>query len=237
MVITATAEAVSTAAAEAVSTAAAEAAEMASSAGAGHPVPPEGGTGGAETSRRDEASPEGEAAGRNDEIARLKREMVEMSLRLEIREEERTRMERLQQGAGGDMRPREPHGQPGTFLVGFGKPSPKLDSNKEDTYFKWLKKFLSWAVTNTCDDGLKENSDPIVLQGPNRRSQQDLEYRFGTATVAAARRAHEGIANALTNSSLLYKIHDIGSPSLAMAEVRRHHVPSDEIGKQAYQRQ
>ena len=86
MAITATAEAVGTTAAEAVGTAAAEAVEMASSAGASNPVPPEGGTaspeGGAETSGRDEASPEGGAAGRDYEIARLKREIAEMSLRL-----------------------------------------------------------------------------------------------------------------------------------------------------------
>ena len=135
-----------TATAEAVGIAAAGAAEMASSAGARKPVPPEGGTaspeGGAETSKRDEASPESRAAGRDDEIARLKREMAEMSLRLEIREEWRTRMETLQQGDGGD-------GQPGTFLVGFGKPSPKLDSSKEGNYFKWSKQFLSIVGCHT----------------------------------------------------------------------------------------
>ena len=139
-------------------------------------------------------------------------------------------METLQQGAGGD-------GQPGTFLVGFGKPSPKLDSSKEGNYFKWSKQFLSWAVTNTCNDLLKETSDPIVLQGPNRRSQKDLDYRFGTARIAAARRAYEGITNAILNSSLLYEIYDIGTPSLAMAEVRRHYVPSDKLDKHAYQRE
>ena len=120
-----------TATAQAVSTAAAETAEMASSAGARNPVSPEDG---AETSRRDEASPKGGAAGRDDEIVHLKREMTEMPLRLEIREEERTRMERLQQGGGGKMRPTEPHGQPGTFLVGFGKPSLKLDCSKEGSF-------------------------------------------------------------------------------------------------------
>ena len=92
---------------------------MASSAEARNPVPPESGTtspeGGAETSRRDEASPEGGAAGRDDEIAHLKRVMAEMSLRLEIRGEERMRMERLQRGVVEEMRPPEPHGQPGTF--------------------------------------------------------------------------------------------------------------------------
>ena len=88
-----------TATAEAVGTAAAEATEMDSSAGGRNPVTPEGGTaspeGGAETSGRDEASPEGGAAGRDDEIARPKREIAEMSLWLDVTEEERTRMERL----------------------------------------------------------------------------------------------------------------------------------------------
>ena len=144
-----------TATAEAVGTAAAEAAEVASSAGARNPVPPEGGPGEAETNRSDEASPEGGAAGRDDELACLKREMAEMSLRLEIREEEQTKMERLLRGAGGGMRPLEPHGQPGTFLVGFGEPSPNLDSSEEGNCFKLSKQFLSWAVTNTCDDALE----------------------------------------------------------------------------------
>ena len=135
------------------------------------------------------------------------------------------------------MRPPEPHGQPGTFLVGFGKPSPKLDSSKEGNYFKWSKQFLWWAVSNTCDDVLKETSDPIVLQGPNRKTQQDLDHRFRTARVAAARWAYEGITNALSNSSLLYKISDIGSPSIAMAKVRKHYAPSDDLDKQAYQRE
>ena len=98
----------------------------------------------------------------------------------------------------------------------------------------WLKRFLSWAVTNTYNDMLKETRDPIVLQGPNRGSQQDLEYRFGTARVAAARRAY---TNALPRSSLLYKVYDIGSPSIAMAEGRRHFVPSDDLDKQACQKE
>ena len=40
---------------------------------------------------------------------------------LEVRHEPRDREE---------MPPPEPHGQPGTFLVGFGKPSLKLHSSK-----------------------------------------------------------------------------------------------------------
>ena len=49
------------------------------------------------------------------------------------------------------------------------------------------------------------------------------------ARVAAARRAYESTTNAVTNSSLLYKIYDIGSPTLAMAAVRRDYVPSDDL--------
>lgn len=133
-----------TAAAGAVNTATAEDAEMASSAGARNPVLLEGETsppgGGAETSRKNEASPAGGAASRDDEIAHLEREMAEMSLGLEIREEERTRLKTFQQGGGAGMCPPEPHGMPGTFLVRFGKPSPKIDSsNKEGTYLKWLE--------------------------------------------------------------------------------------------------
>ena len=86
----------------------------------------------------------------------------------------------------------EPHDQPGTYFVRLGKPSPNLDSNMEGHVFKWSKQFLSWAGTNTCDDSFKETSNTIVLQGPNRKSQQDLIYRFATSRVAAARRAYEG---------------------------------------------
>ena len=107
----------------------------------------------------------------------------------------------------------------------------------EEKYFNRSKQLLSCAVTNTCDDVLKENCDPMVLQGPNRRRQQDLDYRFGTPRVAAARSASEGITKQISNSSLLYKIYEIGSPSLAKAEVRRHYVPSDEFDNQEYQRE
>ena len=48
----------------------------------------------------------------------------------------------------------------------FGKPAPKLE-NKAGSYFTWSKQFISWAVTNTCDDALTETGDPIILQGPH----------------------------------------------------------------------
>ena len=73
-----------TATTEAISTAAAEAAEITGRARARTPVPPEGG---ANTSKRDEASPESEGAGHDYAIARLKRETAEMVIRPKIREE------------------------------------------------------------------------------------------------------------------------------------------------------
>ena len=130
----------------------------------------------------------------------------EMEIRMEIREEERTRTERLQQGGGGGPRPPEPRGQPGTFVVGFGKPAPKLDEVKEGGYFRWVKQFMSWSISNTCDEALKMTSDPIIFQGPNKRSREELECQFGPTKVAAARRAFEGIAAAITNSSHTHKI-------------------------------
>lgn len=60
---------------------AAEAAEMASSAGARNPAPPKGGT---RKNRRNEASMEGGAAGRDSEIARLKQPALGMTIRMEV---------------------------------------------------------------------------------------------------------------------------------------------------------
>ena len=80
---------------------------------------------------------------------------------------------------------------------------------------------------------MNETNDPIILQGPNRRREKDLDYSSETARAAADSRAYEGITNALSNSSLLCQINDIGSHCLAMAEVRRHYVPSDDLDKQA----
>ena len=100
--------------------------------------------------------------------------------------EERDRAERMQerryQGTGGGMNSSEQHGQPGTFIVGFGKPAPKLE-NKAGNCFPWSKQFMTWAVTNTCDDALTETSDPIILQGPHAVSRGELEIRHGPNKV------------------------------------------------------
>ncbi|MEP6389042.1 MAG: hypothetical protein ABJ056_03870, partial [Halioglobus sp.] len=83
---------------------------------------------------------------------------------------------------------------------------------------------------------LKESSDRIASQGPNRRGQ-DLDYRVGTARVAVARWTYEGITIALPNSSSVYGTYDICSPSLAMAAVLPHDLPGDDLDKQVYQRE
>ena len=116
---------------------AAEAAVGASIAGARFEPPPEGGVAG----RNDEIAcqrqggenqppPEGGTAGRDEEIARLLRENLELRIRAEIEAEERHRAERTQerryQGTGGEMNSSKQRGQPGTFIVGSGKPAPKL---------------------------------------------------------------------------------------------------------------
>lgn len=130
----------------------------------------------------------------------------------------------------------EQRGLLGTSIVGFGKPAPKLEI-KAGSYFLWLKQFITWAVTNTCDDVLMETSDPIVLQSRHAISREEIEFRHGPNKEASVRRAFEGITAAFThNLPLLRKIQDIGSPRLAMAEIRRHYVPSDDLDKQAYLR-
>ena len=69
-------------------------------------------------------------------------------------------------------------------------------------------------------------------------SRGELEIRHVPNKVALARRAFEGITAAVThNSPLVRKIQEIGSPSLAMAEIRRHYVPGDDLDKQAYLRE
>ena len=76
------------------------------------------------------------------------------------------------------------------------------------------------------------------MQGPHAINRGELEIRHGPIKVASARRAFEGITAAVIhNSPLPRKIQAIGSPSLAMAEIRRHYVPSDDLDKQAYLRE
>ena len=55
--------------------------------------------------------------------------------------------------------------------------------------------------------------------------------------MASARRAYEGITNAVTSSFLLGKIYELRNPSLAMAEIRRMYVPNDDLDNQAYLRE
>ena len=62
-------------------------------------------------------------------------------------------------------------------------------------------------------------------------------FRHGQARVASARRAYEEITSAVTNSFLLGKIDELGSPGLAMTEVRRMYVPSDDLDRQSHLRE
>lgn len=89
----------------------------------------------------------------------------------------------------------EQRGLLGTSIVGFGKPAPKLEI-KAGSYFLWLKQFITWAVTNTCDDVLMETSDPIVLQSRHAISREEIEFRHGPNKEASVRRAFEGITAA-----------------------------------------
>ena len=80
------------------------------------------------------------------------------------------------------------------------------------------------------------NNNPIVFQGPHETSSEELEFCHGTIEVASAHRAYESITTAIADSSLLPKTNEVRTPSLAMAEVRRMYVPSDNLDKQAYLR-
>ena len=117
---------------------AAEAAVGASSTGARFEPPPEGGAAvrndGITCQRQGgEIQPpsKGGTAARDEEIARLLRENLELRIRAETQAEERDRAERMQkrryQGTAGGINSSEQCGQPGTFIVGFGKPAPKLE--------------------------------------------------------------------------------------------------------------
>ena len=140
----------------------------------------------------------------------------------EIESEERDRLENMQekryQGIGGGMNSSEQGGQPGTFIVDFGRPTLKLES-KAGRCFPWSKHFITWAATSPSDDALTETSDSIISQGPHGMSRGELEIRHRSNKGASSRRAFEGITAAVTHTSpVLRKIQEIGSPSFAMAE-------------------
>ena len=101
------------------------------------------------------------------------------------------------------------------------------------TFFVWKKHFTSWTVTNSCEDALLGTTNPIVFQGPDAVSREELVFHHGQAREASARMVHEGITSAVRNLFLLGKIYELGSPSLAMAEVRRMYVSSNDLDKQS----
>lgn len=82
---------------------------------------------------RNQSPLEGGANARDNEIASLRMENIRVRVRLEIQAEEREKTNRAQQKrlrlGGGGMGPQqsEQRVQPGTFVIGFGKPAPKLD--------------------------------------------------------------------------------------------------------------
>ena len=72
------------------------------------------------------------------------------------------------------MHPPEPHGLSGTFLVGFGKPSPKRDSSQEGSYFEWSTQCSQGASTNTSDEISRRAATRQACRAQNRKSQLDL---------------------------------------------------------------
>ncbi|CAM9184868.1 unnamed protein product, partial [Laminaria digitata] len=176
------------------------------------------------------------------ELETMRRQLLEMRIRMEVQAEERDRTETVQwerqrlerlQPVGGMVGGPEQHAQPGTFMVSQNKPAPKLnDKTGGVEYFTWKKQFRSWAVSSSCEDALKETTNPIIFHGPNTNTH--LHERN---EVTAARRAHDGINHAMTSQSLLRNIYVLGSPSLAMALIRKKYVPSDDLDKHAYTRE
>ena len=105
-------------------------------------------------------------------------------------------------------------------MVVFGKPAPNV-KDEVDGFSTWTKEMTSWAVPKTSEGALKETDNPTIFQGSNARAKEVLYFYFWREKVESACRAREGITTAATNSSLLRKFYDIGSPSLAMDELRR----------------
>ena len=79
---------------------------------------------------------------------------------------EKIKLERLQLRGGMGVPVEQRTQQPGSFVVGLGKPSPKLD-HKTRNHFVWKKQLTSWCVTNSHEDDLTETNNPIVFQGMN----------------------------------------------------------------------
>ena len=129
-----------------------------------------------------------------EEFTRIVRENMEIRIRMDVQAEERSRtekieLERLQLGGGMGVPVEQRTQQPGSFLIGLRTPPlPKLDNSKTDHILVWKKQFTSWAVTNSCEDALLETTNPIVIQGPNTVSREELVFRHGQARVASAGR-------------------------------------------------
>ena len=114
---------------------------------------------------------------------------------------ERIELEGLQLGGGLGVRVEERTRRLGSFVAGQDKPSPKLD-RKTGNYFVGKKQFTSWCVINSCEDALMETSNPMVFQGPNYVSNEELVFSHGAGRVAAGRGAYEDVINAIYNHYL-----------------------------------
>ena len=87
-------------------------------------------------------------------------------------------------------------------MVSQNKPAPKLnDKTAGVDYFTWKKQFTSWAFSHSCEDALKETTNPIIFHGPNTNT-----HLHECNEVAAARRAYDGINHAINSQSLLRKM-------------------------------
>ena len=122
-------------------------------------------------------------------------------------------------------------------MVCLGKPAPKL-YHKPGFFFCLEETVLIVGLLQIRARTLYWRLDnPNVFQAPSAMNREQLVIRDGPSRVASGRRAYEGITNAITNSFLLGKIYELGSPSLAMVEIRRQYVPSDDLDKQSHLRE
>lgn len=79
---------------------------------------------------------------------------------------------------------------PGTFLVGFGKSPPQNSIvARLVVIFSGPSSSCRGAISNTCDDALKERlPTPLFSRAPTREVAKSWTIGFGSARVAAARR-------------------------------------------------